>query len=448
MALDSTPVRPSRARRSSVAFVGRLVMIMLLPAIIGFLVAKLPVSTFWAWQAGESASSSSHPMKNLPEQQSELEPRLVAHGSSGMSGEPVPLGLMLRGWADGGVVMIAGLVPGMSLSSGSPVGTNAWQVPATDLASTWVGPPQNFVGEVELIAELHLADATIAHRQSIHIEWIAATGAGPEPVAIASSPADSEPVPIAAGPASPEQVSVAATPPQAVAAPQEHDQDEIAMKGGEDPPASNEQQGASTPVAIAASPADSEPVPIAAGPASPEQVSVAATPPKAVAAPQEHDQDEIAMKGGEDPPASNEQQGASSHEKRAPRKRGTAPTRNKENAKASARQHAPDASAPTRNKENAKTSARQRAPDASAPTRNKENAKASARQRAPDASADVDHQHDVRHRSQRTRTRDHQGSDREFIEADGFRHIIPPRRPSEPNEDIPAWLYALPRTPQ
>jgi len=37
---------------------------------------------------------------------------------------------------------------------------------------------------------------------------------------------------------------------------------------------------------------------------------------------------------------------------------------------------------------------------------------------------------------------------REFIEADGFRHIILPRRPSEPNEDIPAWLYALPRTQQ
>jgi hypothetical protein len=42
------------------------------------------------------------------------------------------------------------------------------------------------------------------------------------------------------------------------------------------------------------------------------------------------------------------------------------------------------------------------------------------------------------HRSQRTRTRDDQGSDREFIDADGFRHIIVPRRPSEPNEDIPA----------
>jgi hypothetical protein len=225
------------------------------------------------------------------------------------------------------------LVPGMSLSSGSAVGANAWQVPATDLANTWIGPPQNFAGEVELIAELHLADATIAHRQSVHIEWIAATAAGPE------------------------QASV---------------------------------------VPIPSSPADSEPVPITAGPAIPEQVSVAAKPPKAVAASQELDQDEIAMKGSEDPPARNEQQAASSHEKRAARSQGTAPTRNKEDAQAS------------------------------------------ARQRALNAPAYVDHPHDVRQRSQRTRARDDQDSGREFIDADGFRHIILPRRPSEPNEDIPA----------
>jgi transposase-like protein len=205
--LVSTSVRPLRARRSSMAWVGRLVMIVLLPAIIGFLVAKLPVSTFWEWQAGdrtfELASSSSQLMKDLPAQRTELEPRLVAHRSSGMSGEPVPLGLTLRGSVDGGAVMIAGLVPGMSLSSGSAVGANAWQVPATDLANTWVGPPQNFVGEVELIAELHLADATIAHRQSIRIEWIAATAAGPEQasvVPIPSSPADPEEMPIESSP--------------------------------------------------------------------------------------------------------------------------------------------------------------------------------------------------------------------------------------------------------
>jgi hypothetical protein len=275
LALHSAPVRPLRTRRSSMAWAGALITIILLPAVIGFLVIKqLLVPAFWEWQEDGRmfglGTSSLQLMKNVPAQPSELEPRLVVNGSRGMIGEPVPLGLTLRGWADGGVVMIAGLLPGMSLSSGSAVGGNTWQVSATDLASTWIGPPQNFVGVVKLIAELDLPDATIAHRQSIDIEWI---GAGPA------------------------QVS---------------------------------------------SPADSEQVPIAAGPAGPEQVSGAATLPKAVPAPQQLDQDEIAMEDSEYPPARNEQHVASSHEKRAGRSQGTRPTRNKETAKASARRRSRD----------------------------------------------------------------------------------------------------------
>jgi hypothetical protein len=66
---ESRPLQPLRARRPLMAWVGGLVMIVLLPAIIGFLLGKLPVSTFWEWQAGdrtfELASSSSHLMKDL-----------------------------------------------------------------------------------------------------------------------------------------------------------------------------------------------------------------------------------------------------------------------------------------------------------------------------------------------------------------------------------------------
>jgi hypothetical protein len=295
---DFTPVRPLRARRSSMPWVDGLVTITL-PAIIVLLVVNLPVSTFWEQggeRAFELASSSSHLMKNLPAQQSELEPRLVAHGSRGVSGEPVLLGLTVRGRADGGVVMIAGLVPGMSLSSGSAVGENAWEVPATNLADTWIGPPENFVGAVKLIAELHLSDATIGHRQSIDIEWIAAGPSGPEHV---SNPTAAEQVPLAAGPAALEQVS---------------------------------------------SPANSEEVPLAAGPAGPEQISVAAKLPEAITPPQQLDQDEIATKGSEDPLARNAQHLASSHDNRATNGQENGPPRNEETANTSTSRRAPDES--------------------------------------------------------------------------------------------------------
>jgi BA14K-like protein len=101
-------------------------------------------------------------------------PRLLVQPSRATSGEPAFLGLILQGRANDAVVMIRGLVPGMSLSSGSAVGANAWQVPATDLPHTWIGPPSNFVGVVDLVAELHLADMTIADRRPLKLEWGAA----------------------------------------------------------------------------------------------------------------------------------------------------------------------------------------------------------------------------------------------------------------------------------
>jgi hypothetical protein len=67
-------------------------------------------------------------------------------------------------------------------------------VPTTDLDDTWIGPPTDFVGAVELTAELHLPDATIVQRQAIHVEWTtpntsgraqASTSADPERVTTA-----------------------------------------------------------------------------------------------------------------------------------------------------------------------------------------------------------------------------------------------------------------------
>jgi hypothetical protein len=223
----STYGRPSAARTAS--WVGGIAVIVLLPAIVGVLMMQVPVFRFWDQPAGEQtfalASSSSMPM-DARARQNGPKPRLVARESRGMRGEPVRLGLTLVGAAEGGVVTITGLVPGMSMSNGRAAGVNTWQVAATELADSWVGPPPGFAGAVELTAELRLPNATVAHRQSIHIEWIAAPAARRDQV------------PIALDPAGPEQVSVAATPPKAV--PAQPDRGEVATVG-----ASSEQHATS-----------------------------------------------------------------------------------------------------------------------------------------------------------------------------------------------------------
>jgi hypothetical protein len=122
-------------------------------------------------------------------QQAGDRPRLFGWASPLTSGEPAPLGLTLRGQTDDAIVMITGLVPGMTLSVGSKIAVDTWQVPATALRNAWIVPPTNFIGVVDLVAELHLADRTIADRQGIKLEWQAAI-----PVTSPTVAADQTPV--------------------------------------------------------------------------------------------------------------------------------------------------------------------------------------------------------------------------------------------------------------
>ena len=87
--------------------------------------------------------------------------RLVVEPSQVVSGQPAPLGLALHGLAEDAAVIISGLLPGMSLSTGYAFGADAWRVPATDLPNAWIAPPENYVGAAYLVAELLLFDSKI-----------------------------------------------------------------------------------------------------------------------------------------------------------------------------------------------------------------------------------------------------------------------------------------------
>jgi hypothetical protein len=98
-------------------------------------------------------------------------PSLIIQPSRETSDGPAPLGLAVQGPAEGAVVYIEGLVPGMELSTGRPVGADACEIPATELDYAWIAPPQGFVGTAKLIAKLRLPDNQIADRQAIDVAW-------------------------------------------------------------------------------------------------------------------------------------------------------------------------------------------------------------------------------------------------------------------------------------
>jgi BA14K-like protein len=192
------------------------VMLMLAVAVVAFLATMQPVQSASAQQSGAPI------------------PRLVIHESRGSAGEPLPLGLMIEGSAEGAIIILTGLVPEMTLSNGSPAGTDSWQVPAADLANTWVGPPVGFVGTLDLVAELQFDGARFSDQQPIRLEWLAAAPA------VAAEVATTAPVPEAPSVApvpmtmpGPEAVpSTAEVPtamlvPEAVAIPRQRDPPEI-----------------------------------------------------------------------------------------------------------------------------------------------------------------------------------------------------------------------------
>jgi hypothetical protein len=142
--------------------------LLLIFALTAVLIAQLTVPGIWrqlitdSLRAVQLASFSSI---------EPTEPRLVVQQSRAARGEPAPLGLTLRGPAEGAVVRITELAPGMELSAGRADGLDGWEVPANDLGYVWIAPPDTFAGSVDLIAELRGPDGKVADRQTITLNW-------------------------------------------------------------------------------------------------------------------------------------------------------------------------------------------------------------------------------------------------------------------------------------
>jgi hypothetical protein len=87
--------------------------------------------------------------------------------------EAVLLNLSLLGTADGGSVMIKGLLSGSTVSGGRPSEEGRWRVDVARIQDVKVLPPRGFIGSMPLVLELHLADDTIADQRSVQLEWVA-----------------------------------------------------------------------------------------------------------------------------------------------------------------------------------------------------------------------------------------------------------------------------------
>lgn len=173
------PVPPVPLRgKSWFGTIGRFLAVVAAAAVIALVLVAQFTSTDGARPAAgvrqlELASSSARPVASSAVKRAEpLIPQLVVQNLQGNKGEPAPLGIRLAGQADGATIMISGLPAGTTLSTGTALGADAWQVPAGELANAWILPPKDFVGAADVSAELRIGDNAVAQRQSIHLEWI------------------------------------------------------------------------------------------------------------------------------------------------------------------------------------------------------------------------------------------------------------------------------------
>lgn len=109
-------------------------------------------------------------------------PTLVVQDSSGIVNEALKLGVNVTSPPTDASVTIKGLPAGSRLTAGKRMGTSEWRVPANEIANTSVIPPDEFVGQASLTAELHGADGATLVRGAMRLAWTPVWRPGATPV--------------------------------------------------------------------------------------------------------------------------------------------------------------------------------------------------------------------------------------------------------------------------
>ena len=142
-------------------------------------------------------------------------PTLIVRNNSGFINEPLELGVSVDAPAPGMTVMIKSMPAGVRLTAGRPVSANEWRVPAQDVSHTAIIPPTDFVGEMNLSAELYTADGATLVTTFVRLTWASVQSDSAAAVVAASTAAAP---PAAVAPAPPQPRAMAPTPQAAAAA--------------------------------------------------------------------------------------------------------------------------------------------------------------------------------------------------------------------------------------
>ena len=190
------------------------------------LIALVFVVAFPASQgpAGEGALSALPTWQSLasslfPPPQRKPAPSLVVRDGNGPVNEPLSLGVNVNSPGASATVTIGGIPADARLTVGRRMSTGEWGVPAQEISNVSIIPPADFVGVMNLTAELRGSDGAALVSSLVRLTWTSATpGTSATPVDTVGVSASAAAVASgAAAPTPPQQQSVTSPEPAGAA---------------------------------------------------------------------------------------------------------------------------------------------------------------------------------------------------------------------------------------
>jgi hypothetical protein len=183
---------------------------------VAALVALVFVAAFPASQgpAVERALSALPTWQSLtsslfPAEQRKPAPTLVVRDGSGPVNEPLSLGVSVNSPGTSATVTVGGMPAGARLTVGRRMSTSEWRVPAQEISDASIVPPADFVGVMNLTAELRGADGAALVGSLVRLTWTSTTPVGTAEVSASAAAAASGPP---AAPTTPPQQQPLASP--------------------------------------------------------------------------------------------------------------------------------------------------------------------------------------------------------------------------------------------
>jgi serine/threonine protein phosphatase 1 len=163
---DRSLTAPSGRRRLRIVASSMVALLLLTaaPLLVPIVAAYWPIGA----NIGDAVPSSNPARAGLADHNARL---ILVHSADRSVRYGAPLGISVSGDTAGMDVVLGGLPTGMILSSGRPIGSGSWRIPASDVANALILAPQGIADVTDLVVELRLADDSVIDHGPLHLKW-------------------------------------------------------------------------------------------------------------------------------------------------------------------------------------------------------------------------------------------------------------------------------------